>query len=88
MAAFMKWCRATGRSSASFFLDIAKAFENIEHGTLVRLARQAACCESLLRWILHLYRYPRSMVFLGSLAISTRATKTVAWYRGTPLRIL
>jgi hypothetical protein len=77
LAAFMEWCRATGRSSASFFLDIAKAFENIEHDTLVKLARQASFSEALLRWVIHLYRFPRSVVFLGSLAEPVRATKTV-----------
>ena len=31
VSALLEWSRASGRSSAAFFLDVAKAFENIDH---------------------------------------------------------
>ena len=77
MSAFLEWCRASGRSAACFFLDIAKAFENIEHEVLVRLARKTSFSELLLKWTIHLCRFPHSVVFLGSLARTVVATKTV-----------
>ena len=76
-SAIMEWSRAAGRSSAAFFLDVAKAFENVDHDRLAARGLEAGFCTGLLRWVVHLYRMPRAVVFLGSLARTVRATRTV-----------
>ena len=66
-----------GRCTISILIDIAKAFENIEHHVLWQSAQQFGLCLRILRWLITLYRCERRLVLLGGLSEGGNALRTV-----------
>ena len=76
-AAVAEWSRYTGRDAASFLLDLTKAFEHITDGHLYREARRCGFSEGVLRWLLHIYRMPRTLIFMQIVTTTVRAWRSI-----------
>ena len=61
LAAAAEYARATNQSIVSVMLDLEKAFEKIPHDVLRAAAQAHGFSLAILRWLLHLYRMPRSI---------------------------
>ena len=77
MSILAEFARATQQSSSAFLFDVVKAFENIRHPVLQRNGARYNFSVIILRFLLMMYRMPRT-VRIGKLATSkVCAGKTV-----------
>ena len=72
-----EWSAAVGRCSASYLLDIRKAFEHIRHSDLWDVARRRGFSLTMLAWLLNTFTMARRLQVLGGLSQEVRATRSV-----------
>ena len=76
-AGLAEWCAQVGRRSATFLIDIRKAFELVSRPVLDSCAREAGFDVSLCSWLVFVYSMPRRLLFQSVATEPVRASRSI-----------